>query len=273
MVDDFDALLAMPRKKRPRLICWFSCGAASAVATKLILAEKSDQFDVHIVYCETGAEHPDNERFLADCERWFGQSIERIRSAVFVDTFDVWLKERFMAGAKGAPCTRELKFIPRLNYQLPSDHHVWGYTADKTDIRRAERMLAEYPEMQQRNPLIERKLDKANVLAMIQGAGIDLPVMYLLGFHNNNCIGCVKASSPSYWALVRKCFPREFYRIAGLARELGARLCIIRREKVDGKWKNVRCFIDEIPLDQSTKDPIAPICDFLCQHAEKDMAA
>lgn len=257
-----------------RIICWFSCGAASAVATKLILTEKAERFDVRIVYCETGSEHPDNERFIADCERWFGQSILRIRNPRYEDTFDVWLKERYMSGHNGAPCTRELKFIPRLDFQLPSDTHVWGYTADKSDVKRAERMAEVYPDMAQRNPLIERELTKANVLALLQGAGIEIPVMYKLGFHNNNCIGCVKSTSPAYWALVRKCFPREFYRIAGLSRELGVKLVIVGREKDnDGKVHNIRAFIDEIPRDQPTKDPISPACDFLCQFAEKDIAA
>ena len=73
--------LGFPRLRRwgegrvGRIISWFSCGAASAVATKLLLSEKPERFDVRVVYCETGSEHPDNERFLADCENWFGQSV------------------------------------------------------------------------------------------------------------------------------------------------------------------------------------------------------
>lgn len=254
-----------------RILCWFSCGAASAVATKLVLSEWAS-LPVEILYCETGSEHPDNERFLGECEEWFGQPIRRLKNPDYKDTFDVWMKERFMAGRKGAPCTRELKFIPRLNYQIPSDLHIWGYTYDKEDQKRARRMLETYPDLQQRSPLIERMLTKANVLAMLQGVGIEPPIMYGLGFHNNNCIGCVKSSSPAYWALVRKHFPREFYRIAGLARELGARLVIVGREKLpNGKIRNIRAFIDEIPLDQSTKDPISPHCDFLCQYAEQEI--
>lgn len=257
-----------------RIISWFSCGAASAVATKLLLSEKPERFDVRVVYCETGSEHPDNERFLADCENWFGQSVLRLKNPLYNSAYEVWEKRRYMSGRKGAPCTKELKFVPRLDYQLPSDLHVWGYTADKDDQKRAKRMLSEYPLMKQRNPLIERGLTKANVLAMIQGAGIELPAMYRLGFHNNNCIGCVKSTSPAYWALIRRCFPAEFNRIASLSRELGARLVITGQTKdADGKRHNVRGFIDEIPLNQSVKNPIAPACDFLCQHAEEDMAA
>jgi hypothetical protein len=83
--------------------------------------------------------------------------------------------------------------------------------------------------------------------------------MYGLGFHNNNCIPCVKAQSPSYWALVRKEFPAEFNRMVELSRRLNVRLCKIKGE---------RRFIDEIPLDQPTTNPITPACDFLCSAME-----
>lgn len=243
-----------------RTICWFSCGAASAVATKLILKDTPDAI---VAYCETGAEHPDNERFLKDCEQWFGKEVTRIRSEQYASTWDVWEKRRYLAGINGAPCTSELKFIPRLNFQLPSDTHVFGYTYDYSDQARARRMLNTYPDMKQRHPLIDWQLDKRACLAMIMNAGIEPPIMYSLGFQNNNCIPCVKATSPSYWALVRKQFPEEFDRMAKLSRDLGARLTRI---------KGVRSFIDEIPADHPTTDPIAPACDFLCQFAEGEIA-
>lgn len=111
---------------------------------------------------------------------------------------------------------------------------------------------------------IERGITKAACLAMVEKAGIALPPMYAMGFQNNNCIPCVKATSPSYWALVRKQFPEKFERMSRLARELDVRLC-----RIDGE----RRFIDEIPASHSTTDPIQPSCDFLCQLAEQDLPA
>jgi len=64
--------------------------------------------------------------------------------------------------------------------------------------------------------------------------------------------------------LVRKHFPAEFERMAALSRELGARLSRIDNERI---------FIDEIPLDHPTTDPIAPECDMLCHLAEMDFDA
>lgn len=213
------------------------------------------------VYCETGSEHPDNERFMYDCAGWFGKCIYRIKGA-YADTWDVWQKRRYLAGVEGALCTIELKVIPRLEFQRLDDIHVFGYTADANDIARADRLRVNYPELTVITPLIERGLTKAACLDMVQRAGIKLPPMYAMGFQNNNCVPCVKATSPAYWALIRKNFPAEFDRMATLSRDLDVRLCRISGE---------RAFIDEIPLDHPTTNPIQPSCDFLCHIAEQDM--
>lgn len=49
-----------------RVVVWFSAGAASAVAAKLTLKKYEGRLPVHICYCDTGSEHPDNERFISD---------------------------------------------------------------------------------------------------------------------------------------------------------------------------------------------------------------
>ena len=237
-----------------RTVGWFSCGAASAVAVKLTRAMP--------VYCDTEAEHPDNVRFLTDCERWFDRKVERLKSTRYADTWDVWQKRRYLAGVEGALCTIELKVMPRLAFQRPDDEHVFGYTADALDVARAERLRANYPELSIHTPLIERGLTKAACLDIVQRAGIVLPPLYAMGFHNNNCIPCVKATSPAYWALIRRQFPEKFDRMAKLSRELDVRLCRIDDE---------RRFIDEIPADHPTTNPIQPSCDFLCHIAEHDL--
>ena len=239
-----------------RVVSWYSCGAASAIATKLTL---KDAPAAEVVYCETGGEHSDNERFLIDCEIWFGKSITRLRSIKYASTWDVWEDRSYLAGISGAPCTSELKVAPRLAWQRPDDVHVFGYTADKPDIIRANRLRLNYPEMQIITPLIDAGLDKRACIAMIENANIAVPVMYRLGFQNNNCIPCVKATSPNYWANVRKHFPDEFDRMARLSRRLDVRLT---------RFGDERKFIDEIPDDHPLTDAIAPSCDFLCHLAE-----
>lgn len=100
-----------------RRVRWFSCGSASAVATKLDL---DDHPGGVVAYCATGAEDADNERFLLDCERWFGVPVIRLQNPDFADTWSVWEKRRYMSGIAGAPCTSELKISPRIAFQEPS---------------------------------------------------------------------------------------------------------------------------------------------------------
>jgi hypothetical protein len=235
-----------------RRVRWFSCGAASAVATKLDLEAHPGGV---VAYCATGAEDADNERFLIDCERWFGVPVIRLHNPDFSDTWSVWEKRRYMSGIAGAPCTSELKISPRLAFQEPGDVHVFGYTADGPDVKRAANFRENYPDLIVETPLIERGINKAGCLAIVESYQIKLPRVYAMGFHNANCIPCVKATSPDYWALVRQEFPAEFERAAKLSREIGCRLARLKDERV---------FIDEIPADQPTTDPIAPACDFLC---------
>lgn len=63
----------------PRIVCQFSCGAASAVANKLALSEYSSTHEVQIVNAFLANEHEDNRRFAQDCEAWFGQPITVLR--------------------------------------------------------------------------------------------------------------------------------------------------------------------------------------------------
>ena len=242
-----------------RRVRWFGCGAASAVAIALDLRAHAGGV---IAYCETAAEHPDNERFLADCERWWGASVIRLRSDEYADTWDVWERRKFLSGPTGAPCTGILKVAPRHAFQHADDIHIFGYTCDGTDQARAKRLAETFHELTIENPLIVAGLDKAACLAIVEGADIRLPVMYSLGFNNNNCVPCVKATSPDYWSAMRAHFPFQFDRMAELSRRLGARLTRIADERI---------FIDEIPADWPTLNPTAPACDFLCQIAAMDL--
>lgn len=246
----------------PRIVCHFSCGAASAVATKLTLSEFTDA-DVVACYAETGAEDADNIRFLQDCEKWLSLTVTRIKNPKFADTWDVWETRKYISGIKGAPCTGELKINPRLEFQKPDDIHVFGYTADSNDIRRADAFRENWPDLHIETPLIDKGINKAACLVMIISAGIEPPRTYAMGFPNANCIPCCKAQSPDYWALVRKEYPIQFNRMDILSRKLGAKLARVKGERV---------FVGDIPKNWPTTKAISPECDFLCQMAEQDMA-
>lgn len=258
-----------------RRVRWFSDGAASAVATKLDIREHGASAGP-VVICDTGAEDEDNYRFRDDCAEWFGCEITVIKSEEYDSVFDVWEKRRYISGHAGAPCSGAMKFVPRLNFEKYGDINIFGYTADPNDRKRAERLAGDFRPGSIETPLITRDITKANCLAILEGAGIQQPRTYAMGFPNANCLkfGCAKAQSPRYWALFRQQFPDRFARTAALARELGAQLAVMGEEKGEkGERIVIRAFIDDIPDDFPTTDAIAPSCDLLCSINSKDLAS
>ncbi len=246
-----------------RIVCRFSCGAASAVATKLTLA-KFDRERVVITYSDPGSEHPDNKRFLADCVRWFNHPIETLRSTEYRDTWHVFEKERFLVGHQGAKCTGVLKRAPTYDFQQPGDILVFGYTVEEE--ARADLFRKQNFEQPFLTPLIDAGLTKADCLAMIRRAGIALPAMYLLGYHNNNCIGCVKGGM-GYWNKIRKDFPEVYERMAALQRDLGSGSYFWRERKT-----GERISLDALDPNRGNHDEEPNIeCSLMCHAAEEAM--
>jgi len=203
----------------PRVVCRFSCGAASAVATKLAL-KKYGKDRVVVTYSDPGSESSDNPRFLRDCEQWLGVKILTLPKGKYADTWAVWEGERFITSHAGAPCTGFLKRQPAMAFARPDDITVFGYTADPPDIARAKRLRQSNFEISIETPLIDAGLTKSDCLAMVERAAIALPEMYVLGYHNNNCVGCCKAGM-GYWNKIRVDFPQIFKKMAALQRRLG----------------------------------------------------
>ena len=211
-----------------RVISWFSCGAASAVATKLAI-EKYGEVDIY--YIDTGSEHDDNPRFIVDCEKWFGRSVTILKSDKYADAMEACEKSRYLSSPQGAPCTGAMKKEPANGIWKLGDVEIFGYTADER--HRLTRWQRDNPERVIECPLIDGHLDKSDCLGMLERVGIEIPTMYKLGFRNNNCIGCVKArDSLDYWKRVRKHFPAQFERVAKLEKELGYAINRVTRKGV-----------------------------------------
>lgn len=245
-----------------RTVVWFSCGAASAVAAKLTLARQPDAL---IVYTDPGSEHPDNARFLCDCEAWFGRPVTRLRSERYHDTWQVWTERRFLVSPAGAPCTAELKRKVRFAFERPDDVQVFGYTAEEG--HRADRFRDQNPGVTLATPLIEMGLTKDDCLGLIDRAGIELPAMYRLGYRNNNCIGCPKGGI-GYWNKIRRDFPDVFDRMARLEREIGA--SVLREDARRGGGGSL--WLDELdPARGNHADEPSFECSLVCVVAEAEM--
>lgn len=246
-----------------RYVCQFSCGAASAIATKLTLSEHPDALIVNAYIQE---EHQDNRRFLSDCERWFGKPITILQSEKFgASVIEVFKRKRFMKSRAGAPCTTELKRKLLASVEQPGDVLVFGFTAEEED---------RFHDFQERNPdrpavapLIERGLGKSDCLAMLQRAGIELPMMYRLGYSNANCIGCVKGGE-GYFRAIREDFPEEFERLCQVQESIGPGAYLFR-----DRATNERYSLRNIPQGEARRDLSPPQCGLFCESAEVEYTA
>lgn len=199
-----------------RVISWFSCGAASAVATILAAVKYGE---IEAVYCRVVEEHEDNLRFLDDFTRVTGIPVKVIMDEQHEGSiYKVFAKRGFIKNQYGAPCTMILKKDMRKSYQRPGDIQVFGYTAEEQD--RADRFIDGNNDVSEDFILIDNKVSKQDCYAHLTRLGLKLPTMYHLGYSNNNCIGCVKGGM-GYWNKIRKDFPDRFDKMAKVERLIG----------------------------------------------------
>jgi len=229
---------------------WFSTGASSAVATKLV----ADELD-GILYTHIDDQHPDSLRFVKDCEQWFGKPITILQSPLKSVEGAIRKNGKYIAGPGGAECTRTLKRRVRQDWEranvdkMPLEY-VWGYDYDEQ--HRAERVLQSLPEHTHRFPLIDKRIGKQEAHEILRASGVRRPAMYELGYHNNNCVGCVKGGK-GYWNKIRVDFPAVFKARAELER-----------------WANASCingvFLDELDPEAGLHEsPIMDECGLLCE--------
>jgi hypothetical protein len=226
-------------QKGDTIVVWFSCGAASAVAAQRTIEKYGNFCTIRVVNNPVKEEDDDNRRFLRDVEKWLGINIEIATNPLFPECSaeEVWDRARFMSSPFGAPCTRELKKKARQEWEKnnQADWHVLGFTSEEQD--RYDRFVL--TEKENVLPvLIDDTITKQTCVYILEEANILLPRIYQMGYPNANCIGCVKATSATYWNHVRKMHPDVFDRRALQSREIGAKLV---------RWKGERMFLDELP--------------------------
>ena len=228
-------------------ISYFSGGVSSAVATKLA----NDEID-RIVYTHIDDQHEDTMRFVKDCEAWFGKPVEILQSR-FKTVDEACRYASFVRGPSGAPCTRILKRDVRKNFEATVDgkiRAVWGL--DYGEENRIERIKHSMPKHDHLFPLADKKIRKQEAHEILKASGIERPAMYKMGYHNNNCIGCVKGGA-GYWNKVRVDFPEVFESRSKLERTIGYSILKI-------------AYLDELdPNAGRHEGPIIDDCGIMCE--------
>ncbi len=239
-------------------IVWLSAGISSFIAGYLV----KDTVDEWI-YIDVKDQHPDSMRFVLDCEKILGKKITILRSSKYEDVEDVCRKVRMLNTPHGAPCTGLLKKQVRKEFErqfMEREGHmnltyVWGF--DYSERKRAENMAINFPEFHHEYPLIDRGLTKEDSHGLAMTLGLKRPLMYDLGFPNNNCVGCIKAGMYT-WNLVRKHFPEVFEKRAKLERDLG-------HSCING------IFLDELDPNAGRPNEVTPECSMFCFMAEQEI--
>lgn len=234
-------------------VVWLSAGVSSFVAG--YLAENVDEY----IYIDIDDQHPDSMRFIKDCEKVLGKEVTILRSQFYSNVEQVCLSVRYVNGVHGAPCTRMLKKQVRKRWEL--DHmtddltYVWGM--DCNEKHRADRIVEGFPEVKHEFPLIEKGFTKDDAHGICRQLGIRRPMMYDLGYNNNNCIGCVKGGA-GYWNKIRQDFPKVFEARSRMERDIGHSIL-------------KDCFLDELPPDKGRmSEEVMDECSILCQLAIMD---
>ena len=233
-----------------KTVSWFSAGVSSAVATKLYI----DDID-EIIYTHIEDQHPDTMRFVKECESWFGKQITILQSDYKTVENACYSSggRGYINGPTGAACTKFLKKRVRKEWELKQTEqlrYIWGM--DTGEQERFNRLFETMPEQEHVCPLIEKGISKKQAHKILKASGIKRPIMYDLGYHNNNCVGCVKGGM-GYWNHIRVDFPEVFNARAIMERKIKA-TCI----------KGV--YLDELDPERGRHaPPIVDECGIFCE--------
>lgn len=230
-------------------VSWISAGVSSFIAT--YLAKDVDR----IIYIDIDDHHPDSMRFIKDCEKVLNKKIEILKSPLCSVENACKMGGTIRIARTGyAPCTNMLK--KRVRKEWEQNHcdepltYVWGMDIDEK--HRADRIVETMSNFYHEFPLIDHQLTKQDAHAICNQLGVKRPVMYDLGYNNNNCIGCVKGGM-GYWNKIRVDFPDVFEERAKLERLLNSR-CL------------KECFLDELePGRGRMSDEIMEDCGIFCE--------
>jgi len=226
-------------------VCWFSAGVSSFIAGYLE-RENIDKF----IYIGIKDQHPDSERFIADCEKALGKEIELLKSK-YESVGNVITQFRFINSAYGSKCTEILKKRVRKEWEQGKGKltYYWGYNIEER--HRAERIVESFPQHNHVFPLIDRQLKKDDGHGILKKLGIRRPAMYDMGYRNNNCVGCVKGGM-GYWNKIRVDFPEVFAERA-------------KQERMIGHSCLKECFLNELePGRGNIENEVMEDCSIYC---------
>lgn len=187
-------------------VVMFSGGVGSWATAKRV-AERHGTDGLTLLFADTKMEDPDLYRFLDEAAANVGGDLVKIEDGR--DVWDVFFDVRFLGNSRVDPCSRILKrelmkTWMRENRDPETTTIYLGI--DWTESHRMDRAAQNHAPFRVEAPMCEAPhLTKPEVFDWLTREGIEVPALYKLGFHHNNCGGfCVKSGQAQFENLLRK---------------------------------------------------------------------
>lgn len=197
-----------------RHVVMFSGGLGSWLTAKRVAAEYGTD-DLVLLFADVKGdgnnphvgEDEDTYRFIREAAA--DVSAELVTVADGRDIWQVFHDDRFLGNSRLANCSKFLKQKPCREWleanRDPADTIVY-VGIDWTEVHRLPAIEAGWAPYPVHAPLTEPPyLDKADMIAVCEAAGIEVPRLYRAGFPHNNCGGfCVRAGQAQMELLLRE---------------------------------------------------------------------
>lgn len=190
-----------------------SGGLGSAFAAERAI-QKYGRENIILYFADVKVEDPDLYRFLHDLmKRWGG------RLYWYTDgrtPQDVWTEKKIIPNSLIAPCTYELKIKPFRQFIKAMEHLPVIYIGFKNhETKRQCNTIKSYadaiPEAVVEYPLLWEPVETRKLEDICESElGIELPLMYKLGYDYNNCGGTCCRSGKKCFIRTLKVFPKRF---------------------------------------------------------------
>jgi len=155
-------------------------GGRDSAALAVYMRQKHPELSIDYFFTDTGKELPEVYEYLGRLEGFLGQSILRLNPD---RDFDFWLKQYndFLPSAQSRWCTRQLKLKPFEEWIRPmvnAGTTVYSYVAIRSDEEYRSGYKSNKEKLIIKLPFKEDGIDKAEVLDILDGAGLGLPKYY-----------------------------------------------------------------------------------------------
>lgn len=191
---------------KTHIVCF--SGGIGSFAESLQVVQDFGQEHTILLFADTKMEDPDLYRFIGDCVTVLGCRVETISDGR--TPWQVFEDVKFMGNNRIDPCSRILKreLLNRwIQDRYTSEQCEIHVGIDYSECHRLPTIIERYKPYIYRSLLVEKGiiLSSQQKKQLCKTYGIDVPLLYELGFPHNNCGGfCVKAGMGQFKLLFEK---------------------------------------------------------------------